>query len=333
MTLPTVKDIPDLKDKRVLVRVDWNVPIQDGEVVDDFRIRQSMPTLEYLQKAGTMLTLITHLDPDEATVAPLQKFVPEGMELLENLRHNPGEKANDEDFAKELASDQDIFVNEAFSVAHRPHASVIGVPKFLPSYAGFEFVEEVEKLSEAFNPEHPFIFILGGAKFDTKLPLINKFLNIADTIFVGGALANNFFKDQGMDIKKSYVSQGEFPTTALFETGKIMLPLDYAWLEERIVDAGPKTIEALKEKISEAQTILWNGPLGEYEVGAKEWTLALAKALAESGKKVIVGGGDTLAAIKELNLFDKFFFVSTGGGAMLDFLASGTLPGIEALKR
>ncbi|MBX4189130.1 phosphoglycerate kinase [Candidatus Parcubacteria bacterium] len=331
--LPTIKDIQDLEDKRVLVRVDWSVPLVNGEVESEYQIKESLPTIEYLQDRGAKVIIATHLEHEEDSIESLRKYVPEGAEILDNLRKKPGEKANDEAFAKELASLADIYVNDAFPVSHRAHASVVGVPKFIPGYLGFGIEKEIENLSRAFNPEHPFLFILGGAKFDTKLPLINKFLHIADTVFVGGALANNFFRDQGMDIKKSYVSEGAFPTKELWDTGKIMLPEDYAWKEERIVDAGPKTIEALKEKIDQSETILWNGPLGEYEKGAQEWTLALAKVLSESGKKVIVGGGDTLAAIRELNLFDKFFFVSTGGGAMLDFLANETLPGIEALKR
>ncbi len=331
--LPTLDTIGNIEGKRILVRVDWNVPIKDGKVVDDFRIRQSMPTLDFLQSKGARLILATHLDPGESSVDPLRPYVPEGMELLENLRHHSGEKSNDAQFAQELALKADIYVNEAFSVSHREHASIIGVPKLLPSYAGLKFVNEVKHLSEAFTPEHPFLFILGGAKFDTKLPLLNKFVHTADKLFVGGALAHNFFREEGTDIKESLVSEGNFDTKALKATGKILLPSDPVWHGDRIVDAGPGTLDILKEEIDRAKFILWNGPLGAYELGFTQSTLDLAQLLAGSHAKTVVGGGDTLAAIEELNLFDTFTFVSTAGGAMLDFLANETLPGIEALKR
>jgi phosphoglycerate kinase len=332
MNLPTIKDIKDLSGKRVFVRVDWNVPLKDGQVVDDFRIKQSMPTLEFLQSAGAKIILATHLEDEQASVEPLRQYVPEGMELLENLRNNPGEKANDPQFAEELTSKADIYVNEAFSASHRTHASIVGVPKLLPSFIGFEFEREVLNLSKAFTPEHPFLFLLGGAKFETKLPLLEKFVKTADTVFVGGALAHNFFKIEGIDIKNSLVSQGNFDTEALLATGKIMLPPDPVWKGDRIVDAGPETMVALKKKIAEAKFILWNGPLGAYELGFTESTLELARLLAETKVETVVGGGDTLAAIETLKIFDQFSFVSAAGGAMLDFLANETLPGIEAIK-
>ncbi len=333
MTLPTIKDIKDLSGKRVFVRVDWNVPLKDAQVVDDFRIKQSMPTLEFLKSAGASVILATHLEDDRASVEPLRKYVPAGMELLENLRQNPGEKANDENFAKELASRADIYVNEAFSASHRSHASIIGVPKLLPSFVGLEFESEVENLSKAFAPAHPFLFLLGGAKFETKLPLLEKFVKTADTVVVCGALAHNFYRVEGIDIKNSLVSPGNFDTEALLATGKIMLPPDPKWHGDRIVDAGPETLKELEAKIKEAKFILWNGPLGAYELGFTESTLQLAKMLAEVDAETVVGGGDTLAAIETLNIFDKFSFVSAAGGAMLDFLANETLPGIEAIKK
>lgn len=306
----TILEAGDLKDKRVLVRVDWNVPLKDGVVQDDFRITQSMPTLEYLKKAGAKVILMTHLESDTQSVEPLRKYVPEGMELLENLRQNPGEESNSPEFAQELASKADIYVNEAFSVSHRAHASIVGVPKLLPSYAGIEFAREVEQLSKAFNPPHPFLLILGGAKFETKLPLVEKFLNIADEIFIAGAIAK----------PASLLS--------LVQNSKITLPLG----DVAALDADDANIALMKEKIAPCAFVLWNGPLGKYEDGYTQGTLKLAQLLADSGKEVIVGGGDTLTAIKTLNLFDKFTFVSTGGGAMLDFLANETLPGIEALN-
>ncbi|MDB5254461.1 MAG: Phosphoglycerate kinase [Parcubacteria group bacterium] len=331
MPFKTIEEAGDLSGKRALVRVDWNVPIENGEVRDDFRIKQSQKTISFLKEKGAKVILITHLEPETLSVEPLRKYLPEGVELLENLRQNPGEKENSPEFAKELAEKGDVYVNEAFSASHRKHASIIGVPKLLPSFAGLQFAEEVQQLSKAFAPAHPFLFILGGAKFETKIPLIKNFIDSADSIFVGGALAHNFFKEQGVDIKQSLVSEGEFELSSLIQSGKIMLPADPLWKDEKIKDAGPETIALLETKIKDSKFILWNGPLGNYEEGFKEGTLAVAKLLSECNAEVIVGGADTLAAIKELNLFDSFSFVSTGGGAMLDFLANKTLPGIEAL--
>ncbi|KKT96621.1 MAG: Phosphoglycerate kinase [Parcubacteria group bacterium GW2011_GWA2_45_15] len=330
--MKSILEAGDLKGKKVLVRVDWNVPIEDGKVVDDFRIKKSLSTLEYLKGAGAKVVIATHLEPEGTHTKLLQTYVPKGMKLLENLRANPGEESNSKEFAKELASKIDLYVNEAFSVSHRRHASIVGVPLYLPSYIGLQFALEIKELSKAFYPKKPFLLILGGAKFDTKLPLLKKFIHIADDIFVGGALANNFFKEQGADIGRSLVSKGDFGLKELLDTGKIILPEDTIIKDGKILDAGPRTMENLKSIISASKLVLWNGPLGGYENGYKVATLALAKIISESSCESIIGGGDTLASIKELNLFDKFSFVSTGGGAMLDFLATGTLPGIEALK-
>lgn len=358
MMLPTIKDIPDLEGKRVLVRVDWNVPLENGAVRDDFRIRQSLETIQFLREAKAKVALMTHIESKETDslqavyekakeLLPELTFVEESdLYLMENLRRNEGEKNNDEGFAKSLAEKGDIYVNEAFSVSHRAHASVVGVPKFLPGFVGLEFAREVENLSKAFNPPHPFVFILGGAKFDTKIPLLNKFKDSADTIFVGGALAHNFFKEKGFEVGTSLVSDGDFGLAALFATGKVTIPTDVVVTgserhiepandvhkEEKIVDAGPETVLALTNVIQNTKFILWNGPVGFYEEGFREGTQHVARAIAASGAISIVGGADTLAAIKELGLDDKFTFISTAGGAMLDFLANETLPGIEALK-
>ncbi len=332
----------ELNGKRVLVRVDWNVPIQDGKVVDDFRIQQSLETLKYIQSLGAKLIVVSHLEPETESLLPVFEHAKTLLPLtwnddgdstlLENLRQSPGEKANDAGFAASLASLADIYVNEAFSASHREHASIVGVPKLLPSFVGIHFMKEVTNLSRFFHPEHPFLFILGGAKFDTKLPLLEKFTKLADDVFVGGALAHNFFKLEGMDLKSSLVSLGEFNLKPLLETKKITLPEDPIWNDERIIDAGPMTLATLQEKISKASLILWNGPLGLYEKGFKTGTLELCKMIAESGKVSVIGGADTLAATKELGNQDKFTFVSSAGGAMLDYLAHETLPGIEALQ-
>lgn len=242
----------------------------------------------------------------------------EGVEFLENLRIDKREEANDENFAKELANKAEIYVNEAFSVSHRAHASIVGVPKLLPHFAGFRFTEEYQKLSEAFNPEHPFLVILGGAKFETKLPLVEKFLEIADDIFIGGALA------------AKAIEMSDKNSRPIADNPKIIFPIgDIAAL-----DANAETLEVLNEKIKATRFILWNGPLGNYEKGFIAGTTALARMLAESGAKLIIGGGDTLAtvnaSIKEE--ISSHGFISIAGGAMLDFLANSTLPGIEALE-
>ena len=286
--MKSVTEAGDLQGKRVLVRVDWSIP----DLKNDFQIRATLPTLEYLEKMGAKIIVATHLENE--TIEDLKRYLPEGAELLPNLRDNPGEEANSEEFAKELANKADIYVNEAFSVSHREHASIVGVPKFLPSYAGIEFMEEIAALSKAFHPPHPFILLLGGAKFDTKLPLVQKFAQIADKVFIAGAMA------------------AKVPEV-MTQNPKVVLPVgDIAAL-----DADDNVINQISGIIADAKFILWNGPLGKYEKGYTEGTLKLARLLAESGKEVIVGGANTLAAIKELNIYDKFTFVSTAGGAML----------------
>ncbi len=330
--MKSITKVKNLKGKRVLVRVDWSVPMHGGLVIDDYSIKVSLPTIEYLIKEGAEVIVATHLESSTDSIETLKAYLPVGVTILPNLRANPGEEGNSKEFARELASQADIYVNDAFSVSHREHASLVGVAKFLPSYAGLRFEEEVNRLSQLFYPKHPFLFILGGAKFDTKLPLIQKFVNIADDIFIGGALANNFFKEMGKDVGDSLVSTGNFDLVELMKSGKILLPEDTIVVGDKILDAGAASLEMLKEKINTANMILWNGPLGSYETGYKVATLELAKMIAESGKESFVGGGDTLAAIYELKLSDKFSFISTGGGAMITFLATGTLPGIEALK-
>lgn len=315
------------KGTRVLIRVDWNVPIgeDDGDpersqrVLDASRIEVSLPTIEYVKNEGGIPIIASHFGRGGDSMEPVidfakgnYKVLAEGVEFLENLRRNSGEESNNENFAKELTNKADIYVNEAFSASHRKHASIVKAPQFLPHFAGFRFLEEYERLSEIFNPEHPFLLILGGIKFETKLPLVEKFLEIADSIFIGGALA----------VKASEMS--------IANNSRIIFPIgDYAAL-----DANTETLEILDEKIKEAKFVLWNGPLGNYEKGFVAGTIALSRMLADSNAKLVVGGGDTLAVLKP-EIKDKISshgFISTAGGAMLEFLANGTLPGIEALK-
>ena len=374
-----LSDIQNLKSVKVLVRVDFNVPIKNGVVTDDYRIRMALPTINFLKDKSARIILISHIEiadgltsTSKPTLSPVADYLNKNglrtsfvknwigafeaseklndgeIMLLENIRENAGEKENDKKFAKQLASIADIYVNEAFSVSHREHASVCAVTEFLPSYAGLQMEKEMKNLSMAFNPTHPFLFILGGAKFDTKLPLINKFMKNADNIFIGGALANDALKAKGYEVGESKLSNGATDISGIVSQSQIMLPSDVVVQEhlvkksdaigktDIILDAGPGSLSELKVKIDNAQFILWNGPLGLFEKGFTEGTEELAKMIAErtiKGKvQSIVGGGDTLSAISKLGIEDKFSFVSTGGGAMLDFLAQGTLPGIEALE-
>lgn len=380
--MKTLKDIQYLDGVKVLVRVDFNVPIKNGKVVDDFRIRAALPTIKYLREKGAVVILMSHLeaaDGDNPSLEPAggrlnelgieTEFVknykeigvmienvkvqsPKSKEnhkgaclLLENLRFFEGEKKNDPKFAQELASLADIYVNDAFSVSHREHASVVGVPQFLPSYAGLQMESEITNLSQAFNPAHPFLFILGGAKFETKMPLVEKFLPLTDTIFIGGALANDLLKAKGKEVGTSKVSSLPIDLSKIISNPKIFSCVDVAIANEGtkdvdhieaddvISDIGTKSVELLKEKIAAAKFILWNGPFGIYEKGFTWGTEECARLISENESATkIVGGGDTLAAIAKLGVEDKYSFVSTGGGAMLDFLAQGTLPGIEVLK-
>lgn len=335
----SIKSAKILPGTIALVRTDWNVPFKDGKISDNSRILASQKTIEFILEKGGKVIVLSHLGDGTYSLEPVVEVASEifkgrkiefikdpwnnssedGKKILQHLNLSEiavfenvrfwMEKENDEAFANMLAQFGDIYVNEAFSVSHRKHTTIFSLPKLLPAYAGFSFMEEYEKLSTLFEPEHPFLIILGGAKFETKLPLIEKFMNLADKIFIGGAMA-------------SYAS--EKPE---FKVEKVLFPNQ----SFNDLDANADTLKMLDREIKEAKFILWNGPLGKYEDGYKEGTVALAKLLASSKAKVIVGGGDTLSVIKETGLENDFYFVSMAGGAMLDFLSSGTLPGIEAL--
>ena len=425
--IQNITDVQNIKGKRVLLRLDFNVPISGGQITDDFRIQSAIPTINLLRDAGSKVIIVSHIEgkagekvkkaanggksktgekaktsakaatENTNTLQPIADylinkkipvtFVPkyftvatqkvldtmkEGdVVLFENVRMNKGETENSEVFAKKLASMADIYVNEAFPVSHRAHASIVGVPKFLPHYAGPLFMREIKNLSQAFQPEKPFLFVLGGAKFDTKMPLIQKFLKLADFVFVGGALANNFFKELNFEVGESTVSDGDFDLPALLDTKKVFIPTDVIAVSdaqseggqkggskstlngglivknglvqktksaqkvapgEKILDVGPQSLVQLSDLVGRSKFVLWNGPLGNYEEGFSDSTKRLAEILSRANAKSVVGGGDTVAAIRTLGLMNKFSFVSTGGGAMLDFLANETLPGIQALE-
>lgn len=370
--LPTLNDMKDVRGKRVIVRASLDVPIQDGVVQNYFRVMRAIPTMLNLVNAGARVIILTHIGRDpKTTLAPLAPilnehvpttFIPHllGREveqaieslqngsvlLLENLRSHVEEETNDEGFARKLASYGDYYVNDAFAVSHRAHASIVGIPKYLPHFAGFTFAEEYNQLQKVLKPEAPSLFILGGAKFETKQPLIEQYAEAYTNVFVGGALANDLFKGKGYEVGKSLLSPVDLSESPLLLKKNILIPTDVTTLrgdtrrvtdsttvekDENIRDAGPKTMKMLAPLIKKAKTILWNGPFGDYEHGFDTYTKECAKLIAESEAYSVVGGGDTVAAIESLALNEKFGFLSTAGGAMLCFLEDGTLPGIEAL--
>lgn len=375
----SVREIPKLENIPVLLRAALNAPIgADGKVSNPFRLKRAVPTIQYLQEQRARVVLIGHIgEKGTETLEPvyeeMKKIVPRlsfcrattGSEaraairalhpgdavMLENLRRDAGETKNDPVFAAKLAELADVFVEDSFDVCHREHASVVGVPKLLPSYAGIVVEEEVRELGKALRPEAPSLAVIGGAKFSTKEPVLSRLIETYSHIFIGGALANDFMKAAGHTVGASLISDAdEEHIKVLLGNPKLLLPLDYVVAPkggtradgrlaniddvkegEAILDNGPKTLEMLAEHIRGAKSVLWNGPLGNYENGFIEGTEALAKIIASSGAHSVVGGGDTIAAIEKNALGAKFSFISTGGGAMLDFLAKGTLPGLAAL--
>ncbi len=376
MKLPLITNVKNLKGKRVLLRLSLNVPVHNRGITNDFRIERSLPTLRFLQKAGAKTLVISHSDYDEPkkpallTVARhLNSFVPTGflpldgglpardfvqnmkegsVFVLDNIRNLKGEVENTSSFAKELASYGDIFVNEDFAVSHRKHASIVGIPKYIPSFFGSLFAEEVTQLSRAFKPKHPFVAVLGGAKFSTKVPLVKRFLQTADRVFVSGALANTFFHELGYETGKSLVDNDSINLKPFLKNKKITLPSDVTVKGpkktvvkspvevekgENMLDVGPESVQEMSDAVSEAKLVVWNGPLGNFEKGFSKQTEKFARAVAASDAHSIVGGGDTIAAIQKLGIMDQFDFVSTGGGAMLEFLEQESLPGIEAILK
>lgn len=360
--MPQVKSVTDadVTGKRVLVHADFDVPLQDGVVANDARITAALPTIELLrQKGASQIILISKLGRPGGTVVeelrlePVRKRLGElidltNIELRENLRFDPREEANDEGFAKELSMLGDLFVNEAFADSHRAHASIVGIPKFLPSYAGLQFEKELAALSKATTPPPGSVALIGGAKFETKLPLIQKLLASYGEVLLGGALGNDIIKARGMPFGSSAVSGGSVPV-AVGSNVRLFAPIDVVVssgpgaereslvsdirADDKIIDIGPLTRELWSKKISAAPFVLWNGPMGVYEDGYQDGTDALARALVQSGVHAVVGGGDTVAALSKMQFDPEKVFISTGGGSMLEFLTSGTLPGIEALKK
>ncbi len=396
MNKKTVKDL-DVKGKKVLVRVDFNVPLskeEKGKIADDARIKAAIPTINYLSENGAKVILMSHLGrpkgeanpefslkqvadylaneyKDKFTFIPSDLVVDEKVKeevnkledgqiaLLENTRYRKEETKNGEDFAKELASLADLYVNDAFGTSHRAHASNVGVASILPSAVGFLIEKEIEVMGKALeDPDHPFVSILGGAKVSDKIGVIENLITKVDTILIGGGMAYTFLKAMGKEIGKSLLEEDKMDLSLeLIEKAKangveILLPVDVVIadkieagvateivdidnipVDKEALDIGPKTAKLFADKIKEAKTVVWNGPMGVFEI--KEFsngTNEVAKALAESDAVTIVGGGDSALAIEMAGLKDKITHVSTGGGASLEFLEGKELPGITAIE-
>lgn len=386
----SVRDL-DLKGRKVFCRVDFNVPLDGGEVADDNRIDAALPTLHYLAEQGARTILASHLGrprgkaKPELSLAPVARRLEEklgrpvtfaedcigepakaaadslsdgGFALLENLRFHPGEEANKEEFAAELAALADVYVNDAFGTAHRAHASTAGVPGILkPAAAGFLMHRELEELGKLTgSPESPFVAILGGAKVSDKISLIENLMPVVDTFIVGGAMAYTFLKSMVHPVGKSLIEGDKLSLAKALmqqaaEAGKrFMLPVDHVVTLgdddtyrttdnvditgiEAGVDIGPKSVELFAPVLERARTVLWNGPLGRFELDQfANGTRKIGEALAGSNAVSVVGGGDTASAVRKFGLADRMSHVSTGGGASLEFLSGLPLPGVDALS-
>lgn len=383
----TVKDV-GVEGKRVLVRVDFNVPLAEGKVADDTRIRAALPTIRYLLNQGAAVILISHLGRPKGEVredlrmdpvawrlsvilgqevvkvddcigpdveAAAAKLNPGQVLLLENLRFHKEERENDPTFAAKLAALAELYVNDAFGAAHRAHASVSGVPAYLPAVAGFLMEKELNFLGAALErPERPFLAILGGAKISDKIGVVENLLSKVDALLIGGGMANTFLKAQGYEVGESLVEAESLPLAReiVARAGKrLLLPIDVVVADAfeaqarakrvgvdrvpagwRILDIGPRTVEIFGERLASAKTVIWNGPMGVFEFPRfAQGTVAIAQKLAQIEAMTIIGGGDTAAAVRQAGLADKMSHISTGGGASLEFLEGKTLPGVAAL--
>jgi len=387
MNKKTVKDI-DLKNKSVLMRVDFNVPMADGKVTDDKRIKAALPTIKYVLEQGASLILMSHLgrpkggpEPEfslkaasealstllgkpvkmapDCVGAEVEKMAkemkPGDVMMLENTRFHAGEEKNDLDLAKQMAALGEVYVNDAFGSAHRAHSSTEGITHFLPAVSGFLMEQELEYLGRAVaNPVHPYIAILGGAKISDKILVVETLLAKCDKLIIGGGMANTFLAAQGLNMQDSLVEESSLETakTILAKSGdKLILPVDAIIADKfeaeantqtvdvdkipagwRMLDVGPKTLELYKTSLSGVKLVVWNGPVGVFEMPKfAEGTFALARMLAESGAITVIGGGDSASAVKKAGVAKQMTHVSTGGGASLEFLEGKELPGVAAL--
>jgi phosphoglycerate kinase len=387
MNKKTVRDI-DLKGKRVLMRVDFNVPMDKGVITDDKRIKAALPTIKYVLDQGASLVLMSHLgrpkggpDPEFSLKAAAEvlaghlgkpvKMAPDcvGPEvekmakalkpgevlMLENTRFYPGEEKNDLDLAKKMATLGDVYVNDAFGSAHRAHSSTEGVARFLPAVSGFLMEQELEYLGRATsNPERPYIAILGGAKISDKIAVVENLLAQCDKLIIGGGMANTFLAAKGYAMQDSLVEAGSVDTAKGImakAAGKLLLPVDFVVADKfdaeantqivaadkipagwRAMDIGPKSLELFGKALQGARLVVWNGPVGVFEMPKfAEGTFAIARLLAASGATTVIGGGDSASAVKKAGVAKQMTHVSTGGGASLEFLEGKVLPGVAAL--
>jgi phosphoglycerate kinase len=386
MKIKSIKQIKNLTNKRVLLRTDFNVPIKNGKITDDYKIIKAIPTIKYLSKNNAKIIIITHLGQPKPgkknknyTVKPIAvklseiinknvKYVDDfsGLKagtavgklkageilLLENVRFEKGEEKNNRKFAKDLSNLADIYINDAFAVSHRAHASVSAIMNFLPSYAGFLLEQEIVNLYKALHPQKPLVVILGGAKINSKISFVKMLYKKSKNILIGGALANNFFMARGLEIGASLFDKESVNFAKKFNNKKVVLPVDVVVLEkdsknaviklahnvgknDTIYDIGPGTIKLYSSLIKKASTIFWNGPLGRFEdAGFKHGTIAIARVIAahSHGRAFgVVGGGETVEALKMTKMINYVDWVSTGGGAMLAYLGGEKMPGLKGL--
>lgn len=363
-SVPTLEDLGDVNGKRVLVRTDFNVPMEGADegrtIVDDFRIRAALPTIEWLTSRGAHVVCASHLGrPKGQAVAkysmePVRRRLNElapGVELMENLRFNPGEESNDPSFVESIVEGIDMYVNDAFGAAHRAHASIVGPPRTLPSAAGRLLQREVDVLmSLRENPKRPFVAVLGGAKVSDKLGVIESLLSVVDSLIIGGGMCFTFLAAQGFSIGDSLCEPDQIETCRrLLASGKtIHLPEDIVGLDSsgnfatfgvrlpdgaKGLDIGPGSAAAFSDVIMDARTVFWNGPMGMFEDDRfAAGTRTVAEAVAATKAFTVVGGGDSAAALAQFKLDDEVDHVSTGGGASLELLELGDLPGLEALR-